>query len=71
MFSQGHRDCLQTAGEVMGAARSHEPGSTMATAGQEGRSSARYWPRFMAGSQKGFDTNDLQEASALLKELNY
>ena len=64
----GPHHCPPPAGQVVGAARSHEPGTALAAAGQASRG-----PRAPGATYgwftEGFDTADLLEAKALLEEL--
>ena len=70
VFSQGHRDCPPAAGQVAGAAGGDEPGSAVATTGQESTKLTRLLAEIYGWFTEGFDTKDLQEAKALLDELS-
>ena len=56
-------------GESVGAAGRHESGPTLATAEQAGRRPCAAGPIY-GWFTEGFDTADLQEAKALLEELD-
>src|SRR5262249_49749810 len=62
------RPCPTPAGQVLGAARRHEPESPVAAAGQAAEARALLAPIY-GWFTEGFDTADLQDAKVLLDEL--
>ena len=69
MFSESHRDCAQAASEVAGAASGDEPwracGNNKASKTEAHQMLSEIYNWFT----EGFDTKDLQEAKALIEEL--
>ena len=69
VFSEGHRDCSQAAGEVAGAAGGNEPRRLWQQQGKKAEAH-QLLAEIYGWFTEGFDTKDLQEAKALLEELS-
>ena len=68
MLSSRPRHCPAPTGEVLGAARHHEPGAPVAQQDKRAEAYELLAPVY-GWFTEGFDTADLQEAKALLEEL--
>ena len=68
LFPAGPRHCPPPAGQILGAARRHEPGRLWQQQGKRAEARQLLAPIY-GWFTEGFDTADLQEAKALLAEL--
>ena len=68
MLSQSHRDCPQPAGEVAGVTGGDELGRLWQQQGKKDEAH-KMLAEIYVWFTEGFDTKDLQEAKALLEEL--
>ena len=68
IFRAGARSRACTAGEILGAARSHEHGAALARPGRREEARVVLAPVY-GWFTEGFDTRDLKQAKALLDEL--
>ena len=71
MFSEGHRDRSASASQVPRTACDDESGAAVAESQGKTAEARQMLAEIYGWFTEGFDTKDLQEAKALIEELNH